>query len=186
MGSLGLCGGGGSSSNERVHSTVGSLPCKHMHHRKAGQETACLSVMHFFWCIDGRGFILWSCVGHVLTWASWLSLSKYFVLQDVWYGKHVQLVAMWLGSLAFPCRLPCCPGQQFLFCVVQESRPCQLFIFPSTYPSLRGLLTPFLYAMARLVTTYRTCQSHSKKGTLILGNMSLACRCIDGCTALLG
>jgi hypothetical protein len=46
-----------------------------MHHRKAGQETACLSVMHFFWCIDSRGFILWSCVGHVLTWASWLRQS---------------------------------------------------------------------------------------------------------------
>jgi hypothetical protein len=31
------------------------------------------------------------------------SVSTFFVLQHLRYGKHVQSVAMWLGSLAFCC-----------------------------------------------------------------------------------
>jgi hypothetical protein len=61
-----------------------------------------------------------------------LAEPEYFVLQDLWYGKHVQVVSMWLGSLTFPCRLPHSPGQQFLLVFSQESRPSIFFIFAST------------------------------------------------------
>jgi hypothetical protein len=144
---------------------VHSLPCKHVHHREAGNRMSLGDAfLHRQTTHRCSRIILWSCVEHVLAWTSWLAEPEYFVLQDLWYGKSTFRCSPcgWEVS-SFRAPFAVLPWAVSSYLCSQESRPCRIFIFASTYASFRGLLTPFLQAMARPVTTPHP-QSHYKKG----------------------